>query len=109
MYVQRCRWRNIQAAEMCHVPEEWHFFVTKYLPEKGFYCQDTIHILAKLRTKLITASNLLVLGTETACLAHLQYLINNVSKNKHVRFWKQTQCEVLMQKINRTSRVLPLL
>ena len=32
---------------------------------------------------MITASNLLVLGDETACRAHLQYLANNVDKDKH--------------------------
>ena len=65
------------------IPSEWTFFVTSYLPCKPFFCQDTVHILAKLRTKLVTPSNLLEIGIETACWAHLQYLIKNVPKSVH--------------------------
>ena len=35
------------------IPSEWTFFVTSYLPRKLFFCHDTVHILAKLRTKLL--------------------------------------------------------
>ena len=65
------------------IPSEWSFFVTSYLPNMPFYCQDTVHILAKLRTKLVTESNLLEIGTETACWAHLQYLVKNEPKSVH--------------------------
>ena len=60
LFLPRCSGTNF--------PNDWDFFVTSYSPQKGFYCQDTVHILAKLRTKLITASNLLVLGTENSLL-----------------------------------------
>ena len=45
--------------------------------------QDTVHILAKLRTRLVTSSNLLVLGEKTACKEHLRYLANHTDKDKH--------------------------
>ena len=61
----------------------WDFFVASHLPNKGFYCQDTVHILAKLRTKLTTSSNLIVLGDKTACKEHLRDLANHTDKEKH--------------------------
>ena len=45
--------------------------------------QDTVHLLAKLRTRLITPSNLLVMGTETACRVHLEQLVHRIPKDRH--------------------------
>ena len=53
------------------------------LKNAGFHSQDTIHILAKLRTRLVTPTNLIVICTETACRAHLEQLISSVSKANH--------------------------
>ena len=39
--------------------------------------------MAKIRTRLITPTKLIVLGSETACRAHLEQLINTVSKARH--------------------------
>lgn len=60
-----------------------NFFVIPNVPQKSFYAQDTVHILAKLRKRLITPSNLVVIGSETACRAHLQFVIDTYSKSKH--------------------------
>ena len=36
-----------------------------------------------MRTKLITSSNLIVMGAETACRSHLQFIIDTFSRSKH--------------------------
>ena len=51
--------------------------------EESLSCQDTIHLLAKLRTRLLTPSNLIVLGSETACRGHLQHVLKSFSKSDH--------------------------
>ena len=63
--------------------EKSSFFLMPDYPEKALYSQDTIHILAKMRTKLITPSNILVLGNENGCRAHIQFLIDNKPKAIH--------------------------
>ena len=45
--------------------------------------QDHIHLLAKLRSRLLKPSNLIVLGNETACRAHIQQLLEIFPKEKH--------------------------
>lgn len=45
--------------------------------------QDTIHLLAKLRTRLVTPSNLVALGCEVACRGHLVEVIKQFHKAKH--------------------------
>ena len=66
-----------------NVPTDWSFFLMPKLKTTALHSQDTIHILAKLRTRLITPTNLIVLGSETAYRAHLEQLINTVSKDHH--------------------------
>ena len=53
------------------------------LLEESLVCQDTVHLLAKLRTRLLTPSNLIVLGSETACRGHLEQILNDYSKEDH--------------------------
>ena len=66
-----------------NVPLDWSFFLMPNLKNAGLHSEDTINILAKLRTRLITPTNLIVIGTETACRAHLEQLISSVSKANH--------------------------
>ena len=40
-------------------------------------------MLAKLRTRLLGPSNLIILGAENAGLAHLQYIYDNILKERH--------------------------
>ena len=74
--------RLFQLSKIASLPDGWDFFVLPRLPEKSFYAQDTVHILPKMRTKLITSSNLIVMGAETACRSHLQFIIDAFSKSK---------------------------
>ena len=53
------------------------------LRDNMLQAQDTIHLLAKLRTRLITPSNLLSIGTEVACRGHLVEVLKRFSKEKH--------------------------
>ena len=66
-----------------NVPRYWTFYWMPRLLDTGLCCQDLIHLLAKLRTRLLTPSNLLVLGDETACPGHLQQLLKSFSKAEH--------------------------
>ena len=58
-------------------------YVMKEIANSGLSAQDHVHFLAKLRTKIVTPSNILVLGTETACLGHLKYILVHFSKELH--------------------------
>ena len=66
-----------------NVPPEWSFYAMPTLSRKALYAQDIIHLLAKLRTRLITPSNLLALGCEVACRGHLTELLKGVKKEEH--------------------------
>lgn len=46
--------------------------------------QDLIHILTKLRNRLLTCSRIFPIGSKIVSLSHLKYLIENVSKDKHL-------------------------
>lgn len=58
-------------------------YVMKEIATTGLSAQDHIHLLAKLRTRLLIPSNILALGDETACLEHIKYILRNYSKEKH--------------------------
>ena len=49
----------------------------------GLYNQYTVHLLAKLMNKLLTSSNLIVIGNKVACPSHLKTLINDIPKSDH--------------------------
>ena len=50
---------------------------------KSLVCQNTVHLLAKLRTRLLTPSNLIAIGHEVACNAHLVKVCNYYPKAEH--------------------------
>ena len=66
-----------------NVPPNWSFYLMPKLLDKSLSVQDTIHLLAKLRTRLITPSNLVALGSEIACRGHLIEVIKQFEKAKH--------------------------
>ena len=49
----------------------------------GLSAQDHIHLLAKMRTRLLVPSNILVLDKESACLDHIPYILEQFSKQDH--------------------------
>ena len=61
----------------------WTFFYMPSFIGNSLPTQDHIHLLAKLRSRLLKPSNLIVLGNETACRAHIQQLVEIFSKEKH--------------------------
>ena len=65
------------------IPLEWTFFFMPTFFESGMCSQDTVHLLAKLRTRLLTPSNLIVMGDEVACCGHLQHVLKSFQKSKH--------------------------
>lgn len=48
------------------------------------FVQDTIHIITKLRNRLLTCSRIYPIGLNIVSKSHLQYLIENISKDKHL-------------------------
>ena len=65
------------------VPESWTFYLMKDLKKRSLYVQDFVHLLAKMRTRLLLPSNILVLGNETACSTHMNLVVNEFSKEEH--------------------------
>ncbi len=66
-----------------NVPPNWSFYLMPKLLDKSLNAQDTIHLLAKLRRRLVTPSNLVALGSEIACRGHLVEIIKQFEKAKH--------------------------
>ena len=66
-----------------NVPEDWSFFFMPTIYQKHLNVQDRVHLLAKMRTRILNPSNLLVLGKETACRGHIQYVFDRLPKEQH--------------------------
>ena len=66
-----------------NVPKYWTFYWMPDLSPDSLVCQDIIHLLAKLRTRLLTPSNLIVIGDEVACRAHLVQVLKKFPKSDH--------------------------
>ena len=64
-------------------PKYWTFFWMPTFLDSSLACQDIIYLLAKLRTRLLTSSNIIVLGDETACRGHLEQVLKKFSKSEH--------------------------
>lgn len=56
---------------------------TSNLIEAICYLQDVVHILTKLRNRLLKPSIVLPLGCKLVSVAHLKMLINDIPKEKH--------------------------
>ena len=69
--------------EGSNVPCEWTFYLMPALSTTCLYAQDTIHLLAKLRTRLLMPSNILSIGAEVACRGHLVEILKEFPKEKH--------------------------
>lgn len=48
------------------------------------FIQDIIHILTKLRNRLLTFSRIFPIGDKIIWQSHLKYLLENISKDKHL-------------------------
>ncbi|XP_037035540.1 uncharacterized protein LOC119073834 [Bradysia coprophila] len=48
------------------------------------FTQDTIHIVTKARNRLLTYSRIFPIGSKIISQSHLKYLIDHVSKDKHL-------------------------
>ncbi len=60
----------------------WSCFMMQQLTPHCLYVQDPVHLLAKLRTRLITPSNILSIGSTVACRGHLMEVLKRFSKGK---------------------------
>ena len=70
-------------SKLQNVPSSWTFYLMPEIKERGLCSQDTVHLLAKLRTRLLGPSNIIVLGVESPCRSHIQYVYNNIPKERH--------------------------
>ena len=66
-----------------NVPSSWNFYRMPRLLSNSLFAQDVIHLLAKMRTRLLLPSNILVLGDVNACAAHLKFIISDFPKEQH--------------------------
>lgn len=67
-----------------NIPPEWSFYVMPNLLSSSLCSQDVIHLLAKLRNRLLMPSNIMALGTwEFACAGQLKQLLKHKGKVKH--------------------------
>ena len=66
-----------------NVPPSWTFYLMPELKERGLYAQDDVHLLAKLCTRALGPSNIIVLGAENCVVTHLQYIFNHFGKERH--------------------------
>lgn len=48
------------------------------------FIQDTVHIITKLRNRLLAFSRIFPIGNKIISSGHLKYLIDNISKDKHM-------------------------
>ena len=62
---------------------EWTFFRITSLKDTCLANQDTVYLLAKLKNKLLTPSNLIVLGKDVACASHLIHVVDKIPKARH--------------------------
>ena len=62
---------------------EWTFFRMTLLKDTCLANQDTVHLVAKLKNKLLTPSNLIVLGKDVACASHLIHVVDKIPKALH--------------------------
>ena len=78
-----CRTNLFKTCQASNVPSEWPFYLMPSMKTNGLCSQDTIHLLAKLRTRLLTPSNILSFGMEIACRAHLVEVLQKFPKATH--------------------------
>ena len=76
-----------------NVPCEWTFYLMPALNTKCLSAQDTIHLLAKLRTRLLMPSNILSIGAEVACRGHLVEVLKQFPKGRHRLTQKSIDCK----------------
>ena len=72
-----------KTASQSNVPESWSFYLMPTLKSNALSAQDIIHLLAKLRTRLIIPSNIISIGTEVACRGHLTEVLKKFPKARH--------------------------
>ena len=67
-----------------NIPPEWSFYLMPNLLSSSLCSQDVVHLLAKLRNRLLMPSNIMALGTwEFACAGQLKQLLKHQGKTKH--------------------------
>lgn len=64
--------------------QEWEWFQMDQNNVEECYLQDTVHILTKLRTRILKPGIVLPLGNFNVTVDHLKQLITQVTKDKHM-------------------------
>ena len=67
-----------------NVPARLSIFTMCSLKDSCLSIQDIVRLLAKLKNKLLTPSNLVVIGREVACCSHLANVAETVAKSKYI-------------------------
>ena len=66
-----------------NVPPSWTFYVMPEFKKRGLCAQDTVHLLAKLRTRALGPSNITQMGAESCLASHFQYILKEFGKDRH--------------------------
>ena len=72
-----------QKCTASNVPNDWTFYFMPSLLKSGLSAQDFVHVMAKLRTRLLLPSNILVMGKHSAVVTHLKFVLNEFPKERH--------------------------
>jgi len=64
--------------------KEWPWFQIDMNKVEECYIQDTTHIITKMRTRLLKEGIIFQMGNYLAIPDHLYYLVETVSKDKHL-------------------------
>ena len=68
---------------LSNLPKNWSFFNIPNFKEDNLYFQDHVHLLAKLRSRLLNPSNLLIIGNDAASRVHLLHVLHMFPKSRH--------------------------
>ena len=74
---------NADMSERISLRKKWPWFVCDY-PHDNISIQDTVHLGAKLRTRLLKLQKPMPFGKMVANMAHLINLQRQLSKDKHL-------------------------
>lgn len=67
----------------CQNPLAWHFWFRADITRETVYVQDPTHVATKLRN-LLLRKNILCIGNFFVSISHIQFLMENFSKDQHM-------------------------
>ena len=85
--------RRLTEGDLQQIPQEIWSIIPHELHSDSLYAQDTVNLLAKLRTRLIIPSNVLSMGSLIVCKGHLLQVLKSLLKEKHGLTYRTIDCK----------------